>query len=141
MIQGSSFDTVQIGHVCAVVLGKMLQATPRSAHDREVPYCRAGLLETLESRIELPMMFCSIKDLQAYRLKHGDLLVAEGGDVGRTEFVPQLATKTIFQNSLHRLRMRVNGDIRYVGYAIEAVRESGWLDVLCNRTTFGHLDC
>ncbi|MDE0699772.1 MAG: restriction endonuclease subunit S [Acidimicrobiaceae bacterium] len=84
-------------------------------------------------------MFCSSRDLHTYNVSAGDLLVAEGGDVGRAEFAPELATQTIFQNSLHRLRLKIDGDLRYVRYSLDAVRSSGWLDVLCNRTTFGHL--
>lgn len=84
-------------------------------------------------------MYCSPNELRAYGLKAGDLLVAEGGDVGRAEFVPELPTDAIFQNSLHRVRLRTEGDLRFVRYALESIRLAGWLDVLCNKTTFGHL--
>ena len=139
MITSSTFRPAQVGHVCDVKLGKMLQTGPQGPDDHEVPYLRAGLLGALGCSPDLPKMFCGIEDLQTYGLREGDLLVAEGGDVGRAEFSPELTNETIFQNSLHRVRMNITGDLRFVRYALETVRSSGWLDVLCNRTTFGHL--
>ena len=135
----SKIGLARVGHVCEITLGKMLQTGPRGPYDHEVPYLRAGLLDALACSPDLPKMFCGFDDLQTYGLRKGDLLVAEGGDVGRAEFVPELTHDTIFQNSLHRVRMNVTGDLRFVRYALETVRSSGWLDVLCNRTTFGHL--
>lgn len=84
-------------------------------------------------------MYCHPSELRSYGLKTGDLLVAEGGEVGRAEFVPDLPPDAVFQNSLHRLRLQADGDLRFVRYALESARSSGWLDVLCNKTTFGHL--
>ena len=66
-------------------------------------------------------------------------LLPKGAMLAGLNSPPKLADETIFQNSLHRLRMHIDGDLRYIRYALQAVRASGWLDVLCNRTTFGHL--
>ncbi|MYB43583.1 MAG: restriction endonuclease subunit S [Acidimicrobiia bacterium] len=129
----------QVGHVCDTVLGKMLQTTQKNPGDQEVPYLRAGLLDTLSELSDLPTMFAQDSEVQALELREGDLLVAEGGDVGRSEVTPRLPHRTIFQNSLHRIRLRARGDIRFVRYALSSIYSSGWLDVLCNRATFGHL--
>lgn len=118
----------------------MLQPQAASSTDIEVPYLRAGSLMNLDTatHAELPTMYASLREVQTYRLEPGDLVVAEGGDVGRTEFVPPLGSPLIFQNSLHRLRPR-EGDRRYFRYALQSVFFSGWLDVVVNRSTFGHL--
>lgn len=117
----------------------MLQPSPKGHRDIEVPYLRSGSLDCLDEPTAWRMMYCDPGELRAYRLETGDLLVAEGGEVGRAEFAPEMPSDAIFQNSLHRLRLRADGDIRFVRYALESVRSSGWLDVLCNKTTFGHL--
>jgi type I restriction enzyme S subunit len=83
-------------------------------------------------------MFASNDEILRYGVRQGDVLVAEGGDVGRAVFAPRVDDDTILQNSLHRLR----GDpdvLKFVRYCLEAVRDAGWLDVLTNRATFGHL--
>lgn len=134
-----AYPEVQLGQVCDIKLGKMLQPSSRGHCDREVPYLRSGSLESLDEPDAWRMMYCSPRELELYRLQTDDLLVAEGGEIGRAEFVPGLPPNAIFQNSLHRLRLRADGDLRFVRYALESVRSSGWLDVLCNRATFGHL--
>jgi type I restriction enzyme, S subunit len=87
---------------------------------------------------DLPTMFASSAEREMYGVEAGDLVVAEGGDVGRTAFVPKMPSEVIIQNSLHRLRT-TRADLRYVRFALDAIQASGWLDVLCNKSTFGHL--
>jgi type I restriction enzyme S subunit len=126
-----------LAYIAEIQLGKMLQSAPASRSDVEVPYMRAGHLGELPD--ELPTMWASPLDLSRYRVNVGDLLVAEGGDVGRPEFAPKAAAGALIQNSLHRVRPRGEGDRRYLRYALLAVHGSDWLNVLCNRSTFGHL--
>jgi type I restriction enzyme, S subunit len=116
----------------------MLQPESSSPRDKVTPYLRAGSLSQLQSEDDLPAMWCSETDLERYSVRPGDLLVAEGGDVGRTEWVPDLVQTTIIQNSLHRLRTSKD-DIRYLRYCLQALHGCGWIDVVCNRSTFGHL--
>jgi type I restriction enzyme, S subunit len=136
-MQQGRYPLRRVGHVTEVQLGKMLQAAPASTSDIEVRYLRAGHLSAVPA--ELPTMWASPLEVLRYAVKEGDLVVAEGGDVGRPEFVPRSAAGAIIQNSLHRVRPRDGGDRRYVRYALLAVHGSDWLDVFCNRSTFGHL--
>lgn len=139
-MQGNSFRLASLGHVCDTTLGKMLQTAPRGPEDQEVSYLRAGSLDVLPDTSGLPTMFAGIKEMKDYNIRGGDLLVAEGGDAGRAELVPDsIGQQTILQNSLHRVRLRSEGDIRFVRYALISIHCSGYLDVLCNKTTFGHL--
>lgn len=116
----------------------MLRPEPLQATDIEAQYLKAGLLP-LDKLEDLPVMYASQAHLAGYGVVAGDLVVAEGGDVGRAAFVPRVPPGTIIQNSLHRLRALPGTDLRFIRYALDAVRGSGWLDVLCNRATFGHL--
>lgn len=129
---------VPIGLLVDIQLGKMLQPAAARESDCEAQYLKAGFLPLVDLS-ELPTMFASAADFRMYEVREGDLVVAEGGDVGRAAFVPNVPDGTIIQNSLHRLRARVDTDLRFIRYCLESVQGSGWLDVLCNRTTFGHL--
>ena len=132
------YPLVALQRLVAIQLGKMLQPRAKDVTDQLTPYLGAGSLSEMVNATELPKMYASLRERAVYEVLEGDLLVAEGGDVGRTVFTPHLAEGTIIQNSLHRLRPAC-GDLRYTQYALEAVYLSGWLDVLCNRATFAHL--
>jgi type I restriction enzyme S subunit len=106
--------------------------------DFEAPYINAGWMSHPDSE-SLPTMFAHPHDVVTYGVVEHDLVVAEGGDIGRTAFIPATAAGTIIQNSLHRVRPRNGSDLRFLRYALDALYGSGWLDVLCNRATFGHL--
>jgi type I restriction enzyme S subunit len=131
-------STIPIRHLVTVQLGKMLQTEAGSTTDSQVPYLKLGTVGSSEMTFG-QTMFASPRDIEQYQVTEGDLVVAEGGDVGRTAFVPVLSEPTIIQNSLHRLRSRRGSDLRFVRYSLEAVRDSGWLGELCNKATFGHL--
>jgi len=120
-----------------IQLGKMLQPAASSAQDLEVPYLRAGHLSLVPD--ELPRMWASPREVVQYRVETDDILVAEGGDVGRVGFVPLSASGALIQNSLHRVRPRGGRDRRFLAYVLEAVYLGDWLEVLCNKSTFGHL--
>jgi type I restriction enzyme S subunit len=116
----------------------MLQTTAQSPADQSVPYLKLGSVSSASISVDQGM-FASPSDIAQYQVVEGDLVVAEGGDVGRTAFVPEVPDPTIIQNSLHRLRRERGSDLRYVRYSLEAIRGSGWLAELCNKATFGHL--
>jgi type I restriction enzyme S subunit len=129
---------VPLWSVADARLGKMLQAAPSSRSDIEVPYLKSGHLSQWGDMAELPRMWASAADLRRYEIKGGDLVVAEGGDVGASRFVEAIEGPTIFQNSLHRLRLTRPGDIRYLRYGLEALRAEGVIDAMCDKATFGH---
>lgn len=117
----------------------MLQPAPAAQNDLEVRYIRAGHLGSVPVPEDLPRMWASPSELDRYSVVEGDLLVGEGGDVGRTAFAPALPDQCLIQNSVHRLRARPGHDLRYIRYCLDSVHSGEWFDVLCNRSTFGHL--
>lgn len=132
------FPLAPLARVADVRLGKMLQPARSADGDVLVSYLRAGLLSSLETLDLLPEMYASSSDVQRYEVAAGDLVVAEGGDCGQPAFVPHVPTPTIIQNSLHCVRSR-RCDLRFMRYALEAIHSTDWLEVLCNKSTFGHL--
>lgn len=133
----SRFPTIGLRKVAQIQLGKMLQPQPIGAHDEYMPYLRAGSLANLDGK-SLSMMWGSRSDKLTYGVVAGDILVAEGGDVGRAEFAPVVPPGTIIQNSLHRVRSE-GGDSRFLRYCLHSIHQSAWLEVICNKSTFGHL--
>ena len=136
----AGWPAVQVKHMFETALGKMLQPQPASDHDIEAPYIKSVHVQwrgvTFE---ELPTMWASPMDIEQLELRAGDLMVCEGGEVGRGALVlsdPPLLC--IFQNALHRVRARESNDVRYLNYCLKQASEAGWFDVLCNRATIAH---
>lgn len=122
-----------------VQLGKMLQNEPSSPADRLVPYIKA--LHIGWGRVstdDLPEMWASVSDLQQYGIADGDLLVCEGGEVGRAGIVKLPPPNCVIQNAAHRVRPKDSADVRFLLYVLSAVNTAGWFEVLCNRATIAH---
>jgi type I restriction enzyme, S subunit len=134
-----TFPEVPLKRVCEIRLGKMLQPNPVSPHDVRVRYLKAGHLASLPiSASEFPEMWASSADVKQYAVEAGDVIIAEGGDVGRTAFVPDMDQPTIIQNSLHRLRAP-SDRLRFIRYVLGVLHDSGVLADVCNRSTIMHL--
>ena len=123
-----------------IELGKMLQNAPTSPHDREVPYLKAQHVQWGRVVVdELPTMWAPPNEIDALRLICGDLLVCEGGEVGRCATVTKTPPQDcIIQNALHRVRAKEGSDTRFLGYLLKHAADHGWFDVLCNRATIAH---
>ena len=122
-----------------IQLGKMLQNNPSTDNDILVPYLKA--LHVLWGRVEkdnLPEMWANPKEIQQYSVQDGDLLVCEGGEVGRAGIVKSPPEKCIIQNALHRIRPKKSSDVCFFQWVLHTVSSSGWFDVLCNRATIAH---
>jgi type I restriction enzyme S subunit len=126
-----------------VVLGKMLDAG-RTSRDDDVtlPYLRALNIQdrglVLDSVNE--MAFTAIERLQL-DLRAGDLLVVEGGaGVANAQVLESDMPGWSFQKTLNRVRARSDGgSTRFLAYVIRALRDSGFIDVVCNKSTIPHL--
>ena len=70
--------------------------------------------------------------------RSGDLLVVEGGDIGKS-MIWGRKDPAIFQNSINRVRPRLRNDNRYLAYVLDTYKRCGWLDAVCNKSTFAHL--
>lgn len=102
------------GHweVCAlnyryeIALGKMLDQK-RISGSHLAPYLRNTDVQWGEINTnDLPQMDFEGNDLNRYRLRRGDLLVCEGGEVGRAAIWKAPIEECCYQKALHRLRAR-----------------------------------
>jgi len=129
----------KIGHLYEVQLGKMIQPERKLETDKNVPYLKAinvqdtGLVYDTQHK-----MYASSSDLTKYDIEKGDLLVCEGGEIGRSALVKKEYKEFIFQNSLHRIRS-ISNNVQFLHYIMQAIRNSGYINVLVNRLTIAHL--
>ncbi|AUS99966.1 hypothetical protein CLI64_05950 [Nostoc sp. CENA543] len=123
-----------------IQLGKMLQNEPQSENDEEISYLKA--IHVRWDKVDtdnLPKMWASPRDKKKYQVKNGDLLISEGGEVGRTALLKELQEDSIIQNALHRVRPLSQSSVEYLNYLMRHIADTGWFDILCNKSTIAHL--
>ena len=77
-------------------------------------------------------------DFQRYAVKKGDLLVCEGGDVGRAA-IWYFDKDMYYQNALHRIRFKDKIHSRFFLYSFMYLKQCGLLDDISKGVTIKHL--
>jgi type I restriction enzyme S subunit len=135
----SHWEVLPLKRHYEVTLGKMLQNEAKSEQDCERPYLRAANIKWAEVDLsDLRTMWFSAHEVRALNLRSGDLLVSEGGDVGRSAIWRGEVDGCLFQNSVNRVRPRSTSVTRFLYYWMVTIKAKGYVDVLCNKSTIAH---
>lgn len=122
-----------------VCLGKMLQTDSSAETDSLKPYLRAANIQWDGVDItDIKSMWFSPRDIKQLQLESGDLLISEGGDVGRSAVWGNQLNECYIQNSVNRVRARVDDSTRFLYYWMATIKAKGYVDVLCNKSTIAH---
>lgn len=130
----------RIKHVANIVLGKMLQSAEKEGYQYK-KYLRAQNIRWEEVSIESAnKMWFSLRELSVYRLKEGDILVSEGGEVGRAAMWRNELSECYIQNSVNRLRVNESViDPKYLLYVVEGIGQAKVFENTVNRVSIAHL--
>ena len=134
------WDIIPLRLRYSVRLGKMLDAK-RIVGSSLLPYLRNTDVQWDRINAEnLPEMDISRDEQDRYTVKPGDLLVCEGGEVGRAAIwdQPRLVG---YQKALHRLRPRDGGrdKPRFLYYILRAMADLGLFKADGSESTIAHL--
>jgi type I restriction enzyme S subunit len=123
-----------------VELGKMLDEA-RITGDHLVPYLRNVDVQWDTINLEdLPEMDILPHEYERYTLRKGDLVVCEGGEVGRAAIFEGSDRRVGFQKALHRLRPVNSKEVpRYTFYVLCAAAQLGVFVAEGNPNTIPHL--
>jgi type I restriction enzyme S subunit len=122
-----------------VQLGKMLD-TKRSAANKPLPTRNVDVQWGSINVENLPVMDFSPSDTQRFALKVGDLLVCEGGEVGRAAIWHGQLADCYYQKALHRVRpRRSDQEPRFLFFALHAAAHRGVFVAGSNPNTIDHL--
>lgn len=129
-------------HLATVSLGKMLQSSD-SGDDVKAPYMRAANVQpdgVLKTEGVKEMWFART-ELANLSLMAGDVVVVEGGvgGYGRAAYLSEPLDGWGYQNSINRLRPRMDNDGRYLSYYLIALRWGGYMEAHCNIVSMPHL--
>lgn len=132
-----NWEKVPIGALFETQLGKMLdkeknRGEPRPyIANRNVRWDRVDLSD-------LPQMRFTEDDREKFALRSGDLLVCEGGEVGRTA-VWDGPPGVYYQKAVHRLRAKEPVEPRYVMHYMRWAAQRNEFARLTNSTSIAHL--
>jgi len=132
---------LRLGDLFEISAGKTMSAAARSGTDK-VPFLRtANVLWDDIDLTEVDEMSIPPSELADKSLKAGDLLVCEGGEIGRAAVWDGRVPMMAFQNHLHRLRP-IRGDVEprfYVYFLQSAFTQLGIFEGVGNKTTIPNL--
>ena len=136
----SHWHVTKFKRYCDIQLGKMLQPQPNTLTDIQVRYLKAMHVQWEKIDVsDFPEMWASKKEIEKFGIKTGDLLVCEGGEVGRTAILKNIDDDCIIQNALHRIRGNENTFAPYINYLMRHIADAKWFEILCNKATIAHL--
>ena len=127
-----------VGAEFAIQLGKMLDAaknvgiTKPYLGNRSVQWGRI----VLDDIATVPM---TPSDLQSFRLKRGDLLVCEGGEIGRAAIWNDPIPECYYQKALHRLRPTDGYNVYLMMFLLQLWTSSDYLANYVTQTSIAHL--
>lgn len=130
--------TVPLGEVFEVQLGKMLDKKKNQGDP--MPYLGNRNVQWDHCNVEdLALMRFTEADREKYELREGDLLVCEGGEVGRTAVWRGEIEPCFYQKAVHRLRARAEIEPRFAFYFMRWSAETGAFRQLTTSTSIAHL--
>ncbi|WP_051818594.1 restriction endonuclease subunit S [Streptomyces sp. NRRL S-1813] len=129
----------RVGDAFDMQLGKMLSKDAAAGPSQREYLTNKNVQWNRLGFDELNYMSFSESEREKFRLIHGDLLVTEGGEVGRTAIWEEQRAECYFQKSLHRLRTRGAIEPRYMlHYMAYAARHGLFVDGV-SQTSIAHL--
>jgi type I restriction enzyme S subunit len=132
------WDVSTVGREFDIKLGKMLDAERNVG----VPKPYLGNKAVQWDRIDLsdlPTVPMSRSDIERFRLRKGDLLVCEGGEVGRAALWNAAIDECYYQKALHRLRPTRGFDSRLMVALLHQWSDRGLLANYVTQTSIAHL--
>ncbi|MFK0005080.1 hypothetical protein [Paenarthrobacter sp. NPDC090522] len=119
----------------------MLQPVQKSVGDKALPYLRAAHIQPngrLDLAVEGNEMWFTEREQSLLDLCAGDVVVVEGGAVGRSAFLREDIPGWGFQNAVLRLRPRAGVDGRYIDYCLQSAVNSGAVEAVCTPVSIAH---
>ena len=127
-----------VGAEFYIQLGKMLDVEKNVGipkpfvGNRAVQWGRIDLTDIGEIKL-------TPSDLQRFRLRDGDLLVCEGGEIGRAAMWRQPIEECYYQKALHRLRPTRGYNVQLMLNMLQRLASTGFLLHFVTQTSIAHL--
>ena len=127
------------GEVFDIQLGKMLSEKARQGNNPQPYLANYNVKWGGFNLSEIQEMDFSEREMEKFQLKKGDLLVCEGGEVGRCAIWEEQINPCFYQKALHRVRPRIEDiDVFYTMYYIHFTSTSPRMVNYTAQTSISH---
>lgn len=129
----------QVGDLFDVQLGKMLN---KEAKEKTPQFHYLGNSNVKWGQFDLSdlkMMHFSEREIEKFTLKSDDIIMCEGGEVGRCAIWQGLNQNIFYQKALHRLRSKGQIVPQFFQNYMEKISGTKLLDDYTTRTSIAHL--
>ena len=132
------WEVKKLKHTADVTLGKMLTPENKGGMYKKKYLRSVNVQEDYLDLDDINEMWFSENEIQKLSILHGDILVNEGGQVGRPCFIYENLIDTGFQNSINRIRT-YKSDSYYLYLVILSGFKLGYYDSIVDRVSIPHL--
>lgn len=127
-----------VGNEFDIQLGKMLDIQKNIGIPK--PYLGNSAVQWGEIKLDpIDYIKMNLDDLKKYRLEKNDILVCEGGEVGRAAIWDQPINECYYQKALHRLRPSKTYDIYFFYFYLQKITSSSSIANYVTKTSIAHL--
>lgn len=135
----SHWNVKYLNLICKVVLGKMLCNEDKGNYSYK-KYLKSKNIGWENVIIdEVDYMWFSKTEVETYRIQKDDLLVSEGGEVGKTCIWMDELDECYIQNSVHKLKFNQDCNPIYYQYLFLVLGKGGYFKSIVNHVSIGHL--
>ena len=133
------WQLLRVKDIGKVVLGKMLNNTAQVGYEYR-HYLKSKNINWLNVNIDsVEEMYFSKHEMKQYRIKKNDLLLSEGGEVGKTCIWNHEVNECYIQNSVHKITTFKNKHPRYYLYLSFSLGSLKYYDKIVNQVSIKHL--
>jgi type I restriction enzyme S subunit len=134
------WEVQRLKNIADVVLGKMLTTEAKGGNGEFKPYLRSTNVQWLKPDVRnVKEMWIAHAEMQQLRIRKGDLLVSEGGEVGRACIWDDELAECYIQNSVHRVAAKPVVLPEFLLHQFFANGKRGRFNAIVNRVSIAHL--
>lgn len=129
------WEVKKLKNVSKVVLGKMI-CNEKTGNMKLKPYLKSKNIQWLKVDLNsVDEMWFTPKEMEMYRLKQGDLVLSEGGEVGKTCIWNNDLEECYIQNSAHKVTFENKQNSKYYLYLFFSLGKQGQFEKIVNRVS------
>ena len=133
------WEVKKLKYISNVVLGKMICNEDLGGMYLK-PYLKSKNIQWLNVDItSVDKMWFTKREMQVYRLKKDDLILSEGGEVGKTCIWDNELNECYIQNSAHKVSFNSGYLPKYFLFQFFTLGKQGQFNKIVNRVSIGHL--